>query len=221
MLKTKKNLRKSSIFFICPYFVGVNKVYFLSENQFLNDLKAKKQSAYAKLLDDYQELIFNTCLSFVPNTVDAEDIAQEVFVEVFHSIHKFQGKSKLSTWMYRIATNKCLEFIRKKNTKKRFGYMQSLSGGFAPLDKSNYFAEFNHPGIQLEQKEQKETLFNAINQLPEAQRVVFTLHKLDGLSYKEVSEITGKSVSSIESLLFRAKKNLKQILTEFYKKEGW
>ena len=221
MMKAKKNLRKRAIFFISPYFAGVNKDYFLSDNQFLNDLKAQKQSAYARLLDDYQEMIFNTCLSFVPNSEDAEDIAQEVFVEVFHSIHKFKGKSKLSTWMYRIATNKCLEFIRKKNTKKRFGLMQSLTGGMVPMDKTNYFTEFNHPGIQLEQKEQKETLFNAINQLPEAQRVVFTLHKLDGLSYKEVSEITGKSISSIESLLFRAKKNLKIILTEFYKKEGW
>ncbi len=98
--------------------------------------------------------------------------------------------------------------------------MQSLSAGSTPLDKTTYFAEFNHPGVQLERKEQQQTLFKAIDQLPESQKIVFTLHKIDGLSYKEVSEITKKSVSSVESLLFRAKRNLKQILTEYYKKEG-
>jgi len=193
----------------------------LDENLFLSELKEKKQTAYAKLLDEYQEKVFNTCLSFVPNVEDAEDIAQEVFVEVFKSVTKFKGNSKLSTWIYRISVNKCLEFIRKKKTKKRFGFMQSISGNAIPMDKSAYFTEFNHPGIQLEKKEENEVLFMAINQLPEAQKVVFTLHKIDGLSYKEVSEITKKSISSIESLLFRARKGLKKNLTEFYKKEGW
>nr|WP_299343226.1 RNA polymerase sigma factor [Allomuricauda sp.] len=192
----------------------------MDENQFLEDLRAQKREAYARLLEEYQKMVFNTCLSFVPNSADAEDIAQEVFVEVYNSISKFKGNSKLSTWIYRISVNKCLEFIRKRNTKKRFGFMQSLSAGSTPLDKTTYFAEFNHPGVQLERKEQQQTLFKAIDQLPESQKIVFTLHKIDGLSYKEVSEITKKSVSSVESLLFRAKRNLKQILTEYYKKEG-
>ncbi|MEM8509466.1 MAG: RNA polymerase sigma factor [Bacteroidota bacterium] len=191
----------------------------MEEHQFLSDLKAQKREAYALLLDQYEQVVFNTCLSFVPNIEDAEDIAQEVFVEIYTSISKFKGNAKLSTWIYRITVNKCLEFIRKRNTKKRFGFMQSLSGTGMPIDKTSYFTEFNHPGIQMEQKEQRATLFAAINQLPEAQKVVFTLHKIDGLSYKEVSTITGKSIPSVESLLFRARKNLKQVLTRYYKKE--
>jgi RNA polymerase sigma-70 factor (ECF subfamily) len=156
----------------------------------------------------------------VPNKEDAEDIAQEVFVEVFNSIKKFKGDSKLSTWIYRITTNKCLEFIRKKNAKKRFAFLQSLFGNDIPLDKTSYFTEMNHPGIVLENKEKSETLFRAINQLPEAQKVVFTLNKVEGMSYKDISEITNKSVSSIESLLFRAKKNLQQLLENFYKDDN-
>ncbi|WP_420602581.1 RNA polymerase sigma factor [Flagellimonas sp.] len=191
----------------------------MEDKQFLADLKDHKQSAYSRLLDEYQSKVFNTCISFVPNKEDAEDIAQEVFVEVYNSIKKFKGNSKLSTWIYKVSVNKSLEFIRKKSAKKRFGFMQSITGGDIPMDRSSYFTEFNHPGIQLENKEKSETLFNAINRLPEAQKVVFTLHKIDGLSYKEVSEITEKSVSSIESLLFRAKKNLKKILTVYYKNE--
>ncbi len=191
----------------------------MEDKQFIEDLKNQRQSAYGRLLDEYQTKVFNTCISFVPNKEDAEDIAQEVFVEVYNSIGKFKGNSKLSTWIYRISVNKSLEFIRKKNAKKRFGFIQSITGGDIPMDKSSYFTEFKHPGIQLENKERTETLFNAINKLPEAQKVVFTLHKIEGLSYKEVSEITEKSVSSIESLLFRARRNLQKILTVYYKNE--
>ena len=205
------------MFIFFSLFIETKKL--LNESTFIADLQAGKREAYSRLLDEYEQRVFRTCLSFVPNKEDAEDIAQEVFVEVFRSIHKFQGNSKLSTWMYRISTNKSLEFIRKKNTKKRFAFVQSIFGNEIPIDKTSYFTEMNHPGILLENKEKSETIFRAINQLPEAQRIVFTLHKIDGLSYKEVGEITEKSVSSVESLMFRAKKNLQKILANFYKNE--
>ena len=155
----------------------------MTENEFIEGLQNHNANAYGKLLDDFQQKVFATCISFVPNTEDAEDIAQEVFVEVFSSINKFKGNSKLSTWIYRITTNKCLEFIRKRNTKKRFAFMQSITGNVIPMDKTHYFTEMNHPGVILENKEKSATLFFAINQLPEAQKVVFTLHRVDGKSY--------------------------------------
>jgi RNA polymerase sigma-70 factor (ECF subfamily) len=193
----------------------------LKEQDFIKELKQGKQSAFSQLLDDYQQKVFSTCISFVPNKEDAEDVAQEVFLEVFKSIHKFKGDSKLSTWIYRITTNKCLEFIRKKNTKKRFAFMQSIMGNEIPFDKTNYFTEFKHPGILLENKEKSETIFKAINTLPETQRVIFTLAKIDGKSYQEIVEITGKSLSSVESVMFRAKKALKEKLSSFYKNNSY
>ncbi|WP_298345346.1 RNA polymerase sigma factor [uncultured Algibacter sp.] len=192
----------------------------MTENEFITGLRNHNANAYGRLLDDFQQKVFATCISFVPNKEDAEDIAQEVFVEVFNSIGKFKGNSTLSTWIYRITTNKCLEFIRKRNTKKRFGFMQSILGNAIPVDKTSYFTEMNHPGAILENKERSETLFYAINQLPEAQKVVFTLHKVDGKSYQEISDITEKSLSSVESLMFRAKKNLQKLLENFYKNEN-
>ncbi len=192
----------------------------MEEQKFIEALRRGTNEAYGRLLDEYQQKVFSTCISFVPNKEDAEDIAQDVFVEVFNSISKFKGNSKLSTWIYRISVNKSLEFIRKKNTKKRFGFMRSLFGNDIPIDRSSYFTEFKHPGIQLENKEKSEILFAAINKLPEAQRMVYTLHKIDNLSYKEISEITQKSISSIESLLFRAKKNLQKLLYDYYKKDN-
>ena len=191
----------------------------LNEKKFINELRIGKRHAFEKLIEDYQDRVFNKCLSFVPNKEDAEDIAQEVFVEVFNSNNKFKGTSKLSTWIYIITTNKCLEFIRKKNTKKRFAFLQSITGNETPIDKTSYFTEFKHPGVLLENQERSKMLFLAINKLPEDQQIAFTLHKIDGLSYKEVSEITKKSIASIESSLFRAKKNLQKLLYDFYKND--
>ena len=180
-------------------------------------LKEGNLRAYEVLVDQFQQKVFSTCISFVPNKEDAEDITQEVFLEVYRSISSFKGKAKLSTWIYRVTTNKCLEFIRKKNTKKRFAFLQSISGNMVPLDQTNYFTEINHPGIQLENKELNATLFKAINSLPDQQRVAFTLHKIEGKSYQEIAEIIDKSISSVESLLFRAKKNLQKLLENYYK----
>ena len=191
----------------------------MTETEFIKELKSKSTVAYSKLVDDFQQKVFATCISFVPNKEDAEDIAQDVFVEVYNSIHKFKGDSKLSTWIYRITTNKCLEFIRKKSAKKRFAFLQSITGNAIPMDKTDYFTEMNHPGILLENKELNATLFKAINRLPESQSVIFTLHKVDGKSYQEVAEITNKSLSSVESVMFRAKKNLQKILENYYKNE--
>lgn len=189
----------------------------INQEEFIENLRSGNQAAFSLLIDDYQQKVFHTCISYVPNKEDAEDIAQEVFLEVYKSIGKFKGNSKLSTWIYKICTNKCLEFIRKKNAKKRLVFMQRILGTEIPLDKTNFFTEFNHPGILLEHKEQSETIYLAINTLPESQKTVFTLAKLDGKTYQEIVEITGKSMSSVESIMFRAKKNLQKKLANFYK----
>ncbi|QOD62422.1 RNA polymerase sigma factor [Polaribacter haliotis] len=192
----------------------------MEEQDFIKLLINGNQTAFSQLIDEFQQKVFGTCISFVPNKEDAEDIVQEVFLEVFKSISKFKGDSKLSTWIYKIATNKCLEFIRKKNSKKRFAFMQTILGNEIPVDKTSYFTEINHPGIILENKEKSDIIFKAINTLPENQRVVFTLAKIDGKSYQEIVEITGKSLSSVESIMFRAKKALQEKLENFYKAEN-
>jgi len=191
----------------------------LTEEALIEQLKLKNTAVFSNLIESYQQKVFGTCLSFVPNKEDAEDLVQEVFLEVFNSISKFKGNSTLSTWIYRITTNKCLEFIRKQKTKKRTGFLKPLFSQDFSIDKTNYFTEFNHPGFLLESKELNETLFRAINKLPESQTLIFTLHKIDGKSYQEIAEITDRSVSSVESVMFRAKKNLQKLLYNYYKNE--
>lgn len=166
---------------------------------------------FGALVDQYQGLVYNTCLGMLKNAEDAEDMAQEVFLEAFRSVHKFRGEASLNTWLYRIAINKCLETIRKSNRQKRKGDTMSLSD---QLEVGN--EHFYHPGVVLEQKERSAVLFKAIGQLAEQQQAAFTLHKVEGLSYEEIAKVLGKSVASIESLMHRAKSNLKKTLKAYY-----
>ncbi len=173
--------------------------------------------SFENLVKQFKNKVFNTSLSILQNVEDAEDITQEVFVEVFQSVKNFKGESKLSTWIYRIAVSKSLEFLRWKNRKKRFGFMQSLLYNNLTesiLEIPNFF----HPGIQLENKERAAILFAAINKLPENQKTAFILHKIEGLSYAEVADVMHATVSSVESLLFRAKQSLQKLLGDYYEK---
>ena len=186
------------------------------EKQLIQALQNGSELAFKSLVEMFQSKVTNTALGFVPNLQDAEDIAQEVFVEVYRSVKKFREESKLSTWIYRITTTKSLEFIRHKKRKKRVAFFQSLIG----LDDDKTRArsdEFNHPGVQLENKERAKILFDHIDKLPENQKVAFTLQKVEGLSQKEICEVMETSESAIESLLHRAKKNLQKSLHGYYK----
>lgn len=189
----------------------------MSEIELITSLREGKREAFNKLVLDLKDRVFNTAISILQNTEDAEDIVQEVFVEVFHSIKKFKGESKLSTWIYRITVTKSLDFQRKKNRKKRFAFVQSLFGAddnTPTVDTPHFY----HPGVQLENKERSAILFKAIDKLPERQKTAFILSKTEDLSYTEIAEVMELSVSSVESLLFRAKQNLQEYLKEYYHK---
>jgi RNA polymerase sigma factor (sigma-70 family) len=188
----------------------------LNENELITLLKQGDAKAFDYLVTNNQARVFNACLGVLKSTEDAEDVTQEVFVEVHRSITGFKGEAKLTTWMYRIAMTKSLDFLRGKKRKKRFAFVKSLfnedsnTPRFDPPD-------FVHPGVQLENKEMAGYLFNAIEELPENQKVAFTLNKIEGLSYQEISEVMETTVPSVESLLFRARQNLKDLLGEYYK----
>ena len=187
----------------------------MEELHLISLIKKKDESAFKYLVETYSDRVYNTVLSFVQHAEDAEDIAQEVFIEVYQSIDKFKNESKLFTWIYRIAVSKSLDHLKSKKRKKRFAFVQSLFGdeGISLLaDKPH----FEHPGVLLENKEHSKVLFFAISKLPENQQTAFNLNKVEGLSYNEVSEVMQVSVSSVESLLFRANQNLKKLLENYY-----
>ncbi len=180
------------------------------EEALVAQLKSGNEAAFKTIVDTYQNPVYNICLSIVKSEEDAEDLAQDVFMQVYQSIHSFKGESKLSTWLYRIATTKSLDHERKKKRKKRFGFVRSIFGADAEVTVNP--PDFNHPGVLLDNKEKAAILFQAIEKLPKNQKVAFILNKTEGLGYQEISEVMNTSVSAVESLLHRAKNNLRKIL---------
>lgn len=186
-----------------------------TESVLIEQLKQGDEAAFKSIVAQWQNMVYNTVLGIVQNNTEAEDITQEVFIKVFENISSFKGESKFSTWLYRIATTKALDFLRSKKRKKRFGFMKSLFG--SEHEEEPQLADFYHPGVSLENKERSAVLFRAIGKLPDNQKAAFTLHKLEGLSYQEISEVMHTTVSAVESLMSRAKVNLRKELEEFYK----
>lgn len=182
----------------------------MTEQELIYRLKAGDEIAFKHLVESRQSLVFNTVLGFLQSTEDAEDVTQDIFVKIFESIQQFKGESALSTWVYRVAVTSALEFIRRKKRKKRFGFLSPILG--ENNEPTLELPDFNHPGVRLDNKEKASILFKAIKELPENQQIAFILNKVEGLSYQEVADIMKSSLSAVESLLHRAKTNLKENL---------
>ncbi|MCK4761305.1 MAG: RNA polymerase sigma factor [Candidatus Aminicenantes bacterium] len=186
-----------------------------SEQELTRRLKTGDPGAFKELVENLQDRVLNTCYRFVFNREDAEDIAQEVFIEVHRSITAFKGQSRLSTWVYRVAVTKSIDYVRKSKRKKRLAPLKSLFGIEEDV-KNIPAAPGSDPAGNLEQEERKRILLEAISALPENQRIVFTLSKYKGLGNKEIAGILGSTLSSVESLMHRAKKNLEKKLYHYF-----
>jgi RNA polymerase sigma-70 factor (ECF subfamily) len=182
----------------------------MQEQDLITQLLDRKEEAYRYCLDKHQDHIYKVCVGFLHSKEDAEDICQDVFIELFSSISSYRGGASLSTWLYRIAVNKSLNFLKKK--KRSLLYEKWLGGiGSASSRKKA-------PDDQLENKELAGMLFKAIEALPENQKIAYTLVTYDDLSYEEIAKVMNVSLSSVESLLFRARNNLKKSLLRYYEK---
>jgi RNA polymerase sigma factor (sigma-70 family) len=186
----------------------------LNQTELIVLLQQGNETAFKELLQTYEVLVYNTTLSIVQNETVADDITQEVFIQVHQSISSFKGESKLSTWLYRIAITKSLDYLKYTKRKKRFAFIQSLTGSRS--EEEIHPPEFNHPGIVMEQKENAKALFMAMNKLSDNQRIAFTLHKLEALKHQEVAAVMQVSVQAVESLIARAKINLRKILKTYF-----
>ncbi len=186
----------------------------MDERLLIERLKKKDNAAFKEIVDARHVMIYNVLLGILQNAEDAEDVAQDVFVQVYESIGSFKQESKLSTWLYRIAVTKAMDYLRHKRRKKRFAFIQSIFGKNDEL--INDPPDFFHPGIALENKQDAALLFKAVKSLPKNQHTAFVLNKVEGLSYQEVGEIMNLSLSAIDSLLQRAKSNLRKYITNYY-----
>ncbi|WP_075602511.1 RNA polymerase sigma factor [Saccharicrinis aurantiacus] len=166
--------------------------------------------AFEQIINSYKEKVINICYSYCNNQHDAEDIAQEVFIELYKSMKKFNHKSTFSTWIYRIASNKSLDFLRAQGRTKRGAGLVSFLGD------DNYITAFKSSestaSDEIINEQRKEFLYAGLSKLANRQKEAFVLTQVEGLPQKEVAEIMETTVKSIEVLVVRARKKLKTVL---------
>lgn len=189
----------------------------MHQDELIKKLIEGDNTAFRWIVEQYQSLVYNTCMGFVHDSAIADDLSQEVFVEVFESIHKFRGDSKLTTWLYRISVNKSLNYIRSQKKHSVLKRLDNLFGADNTQQKDT-IPNYKSPNPQevIEQNETGSAVYLAIDKLPENQRIAFVLHKMEDLSYKKISQVMDISLGAVESLIHRAKKNLQKSLLKTY-----
>lgn len=185
----------------------------MNEKELISRLKLGEEPAFKLLVENYQDRVYYSVLNILHDANEAEDTAQETFIQVYESIVSFKEESSLATWIYRIAIRKALEKIRKQKNRQR---LHSIVPWWMPAEEKSMDAAYLNPGISKENKEKAAIIFKAISELPNNQRVAFTLIRVQGMKHEEASEIMQLSIKAIESLLSRAKENLKNKLKYYY-----
>ncbi len=180
--------------------------------------KNNDNEAFKELIKRHKDNVFSIAVGFLHDSDAANDIVQEVFLKFWEIRENFELKSKFSTWLYRVTVNKCINVQRKNKFSVNFSRFDKNNSD----DHNSYFETqiSDNQDITLEKKDKqihlKKNIKNALNSLPKKQRIAFILSKYQNLSYKEIAEVMDLSVSSVESLLFRAKSNLQKKLLKTY-----
>ncbi|MBE0647451.1 MAG: RNA polymerase sigma factor [Bacteroidales bacterium] len=188
----------------------------MTDRELLQGIIKRDQAAFRLLVESHQQLVVRTCYSLVHNLEDAQDLAQEVFIEVLKSASSFRGTAKLSSWIYRIAVNKSLNQLKRSRRREAFSMFSVQDHKWTMKEQIPDPNPSNTGDSAMEEREMKEALHSAINRLPVNQKIAFTLHNYEELPYKEIAEVMNVSLSAVESLIHRAKLNLQKRLTNYY-----
>jgi RNA polymerase sigma-70 factor (ECF subfamily) len=167
--------------------------------------------AFQILVNRHQTSVLNLIYRFIGDRSKSEDLAQETFLQVWRAAKSYQRKSKFTTWLYRIGVNLCLNEIKSARRKKWLQFLRNNTGATRPDDET-LIDESPNPEECLLARERSQQIANALQALPENQRLALILKRYDGLPYEEISRVLGCSVSAVESLLVRAKRTLQKKL---------
>lgn len=191
----------------------------MNDTLLIDKIKEQDNDAFRFLVEKYQTMVINVCYGIVQNRTDAEDVAQDVFIEVYRNAECFMSKSKLSTWIYRIAVNRSLNYQKKNRYKSRSTEIDNMSVADSYIVNEKFKYLNSTPDEEYETKQRIRILQNTISLLPKRQQTALVLFEYEDLSYKEIADVMEVSVSSVESLIFRAKSNIKKKLFKYYKKQ--
>jgi len=166
---------------------------------------------FQEIFNHFKTLVYNMALHYTNNVEDAEEVSQDVFIKIYKHMGSFKNHSELKTWIYRITVNQCLDFLKSKNRK--WQHLFFSINQFNSKESYGQPINIKHPGIEIEEKEGLQQLMRNIYNLPEKQKTVLILLKIEGLSQKRVAEIMEIKEKAVESLFQRAKQNLKKVVT--------
>ena len=184
----------------------------MSESEYIKRCQEGDSEAFGELLTLYENKILNYCYRMLGNRTDAEDATQEVFVKLYRFIGSFTGQSAFSTWLYKIASNVCLDYLRKnkKHTSDTVSLHQQNAEGEEFL--MNIEDKGLTPYESAQMSEAQRVLALALEQLSEDQRKVVVLRDVEGLSYEEIGEVMGIAEGTVKSRINRARLALKKLL---------
>ena len=186
----------------------------MEEEKLINEAKAGNKKALAELVKKYEKTVFNFAFKICRNPERAENAMQETFYSMVKSLHQFDGKSKLSTWLYRIVSNHCLMALRKRKQKT-----VSIYNDDEEKVEDKYIADWSEfPAFSVENQELKKILDESIQKLSPDYRVVFLLRDVEGLSTEETANVMDLSIPAVKSRLHRARAFLRDEISEAFKK---
>ena len=190
----------------------------MTDREFIHGIIQRDNEVFKEVVCLYENNVIRTCYSLVHDDQDARDLAQEVFIEILNSAGSFRGDAKLSSWIYRIAINKSLNHLKQQ---KRRQFLTRIGLRSAGSDEDHTSVPADNDQLNAEEaiteREIRSILHLALDKLPANQRIAFTMCKYERLSYQEIAEVMNVSLSSVESLIHRAKSNLRNKLENFYR----
>lgn len=186
-----------------------------NENISLQALKSGDLAEFARLVETYSGVIYRLAIKMLNNPQDAEDILQETFIKAYQHISGFDGRSSLSTWLYRIATNEALMFLRKRKLIT-FSIDEPLENSEEEQEPIQIVDWCCLPEEELMSTEARVYMDQAIQELPHSLRVVFLLRDIEGLSTAETGEVLNLSETAVKTRLSRARMRLRELLTAYY-----
>lgn len=182
----------------------------MTEQELVRRARDGDQAAFEQLVRDNETRIYNLALRMVGDAEDALDLSQEAFLNAWKGLAAFKGDSSFSTWLYRLTSNACLDFLRsKKRRQSTVGSALSLDDEQLPPPPADPQL---HPHAQLERKERAQALHRAMQSLPDHHRQVLVMRELSGLSYQEISDVLELDMGTVKSRLTRARLALKKLL---------
>lgn len=193
-----------------------NKLRAAEDLAFVNRAKEGDAAAYDELIRRYQQRIYATVYHMTSNHEDANDITQEAFIKAYRALKTFKGDSSFYTWIYRIAVNKTINFLK---SRKNRGHMSLNDVDFNAENDADLVALISDktPQRDLNLSELQEKLNEAMQKLSEVHRIVVTLHDVQGLSHDEIAKIVGCNVGTVRSRLFYARQQLQGTLSDYLK----